>query len=273
MDAQNLENFKGSHKPLVTTLIVVLSIFLLALIISTSVGVLNKIKEGRYIGQEIEARNTITVSETGEIYTKPDLALITFSVITEEKTVSDAMAGNTEKMNTIIETMKDEGVEEKDLKTTSFNIYPRYEYYQEKVCLVPPCPSGKRVLVGYEVRQSLQVKIRDMAEIGDIVQKGTEAGANQVSNLQFTIDQEDELKKQARGQAIDKAKTKAEELASQLGVGLVRITNFQESGMVPLYGIEMKEAIGGGVGGAEAPQIETGQNVVRVTVAITYQIR
>ena len=271
MNKQNLEKFKEKNKCLLFTLVCILSVFLLALVVSTVVDIQNKIKEGKYIGQEIEAKNTITVSDTGEIYAKPDLALVTFSVVNEAKTVTEAMSDNTKNMNAIISVMKDEGIEEKDLKTTSFSIYPRYEWRKVETEIYP-YPPGKRVLVGYEVRQSLQVKIREMAKIGDIIQGATDAGANQVGDLQFTIDKEDELKKQARSQAIEKAKTKAQELASQLGVSLVRITNFSESGVVPrFYGL-IEEAIGKG-GEAPAPQIETGENLISVTVSITYEIR
>jgi uncharacterized protein YggE len=250
----------------ITLLVGVLIIFLAVLTISTAVGIQNKIKEGRYIGQEIETKNTIMVSETGEVYAKPDLALTTFSVKTEAKTVAQAMTENTEKMNDIIDFMKDSGIEEKDLKTTTFNIYPCYEYRRDNLIY----PSGSRVLVGYEVIQSLQVKIRDLEKIGQIIQGATEAGANQAGDLQFTIDQEDELKKQAREQAIDKAKDKAEELASQLGVNLVRITSFSESGQFPRYDYALKEATS--LGGGETPQIETGENKIEVTVTITYEI-
>lgn len=265
MDTQN---FRAKHK----CLLAILSIFLMVVTVWFAVAIQNKIKEGKYIGQEIEAKNTITVSETGEIYAKPDLALVAFSVITEAKTVGEAMSENTEKMNSIIGAMKDEGIEEKDLKTTSFTIYPRYEWWKVETEIYP-YPPGKRVLVGYEVQQSLQVKIREMAKIGDIIQGATDAGANQVGDLQFTIDKEDELKKQARGQAIDKAKTKAEELAQQLGVNLVRITHFSESAVAPRFFGLMEEAIGIGMGGGEAPQIETGENKIEVTVTITYEIR
>lgn len=266
MNNQDFKSFKSEHRPLFRILIVILGVLLVVLTVYTAVGTLNRIKEGRYIGQEIEAKNTITVSATGEVYAKPDLALTTFSVISEAKTVGEAMQENTAKMNSIIAFMKDQGIEEKDLKTISFNIYPRYEW--QEVC-IPPCPSGKRILVGYEVQQSLQVKIRDMAKIGDVISGATAAGANQVGDLQFTIDNQDELKKQAREQAINEAKTKAKELASQLGVRLVRITNFSESGVAPrYYGLE--EAVGMGAG--EVPQIETGENKIEVTVTITYEI-
>ncbi|PIP25068.1 MAG: hypothetical protein COX34_00810, partial [Candidatus Nealsonbacteria bacterium CG23_combo_of_CG06-09_8_20_14_all_36_12] len=79
--------------------------FLAALTVWFSVGISNQLKEGRYIGQEIEAQNVITVSGTGEIYAKPDLALVNFSVVTEKKTVAEAMTENTKKMNAIIEKM------------------------------------------------------------------------------------------------------------------------------------------------------------------------
>ncbi len=256
-----MENCKIEHKTLCTAFCIILSVFLAVLIVSTVIDIQNKIRE---------TENTITVSDTGTVYAKPDLALTTFSVVTEAKTVAEAMSENTKKMNAIINSAKEQGVEDKDLKTATFNIYPRYEWYEKGTC-VPPCPSGKRVLVGYEVRQSLQVKIRDMEKIGIIIEEGTKAGANQVSDLQFTIDNQDELKKQAREQAIEKAKTKAKELASQLGVNLVRISNFSESTAVSrFFGLGIaEEAMGRG---GEAPQIETGENKIEVTVIITYEI-
>jgi len=130
----------------------------------------------------------------------------------------------------------------------------------------------RRVLVGYEVSQSLQIKIRDMEKIGEIIQVATDAGANQVSDLQFIVDNEDALKQQARAEAIAKAKTKAKELADQLGVKLVRVSNFSESGVVPyFYGLEKAAALEGIGGGT--PQIETGENKIEVTVSITYEIK
>jgi len=261
---------KEQNSNLLNVLIWILSILLAVLTISTVVGIQNKIKEGKYIGQEIETKNTITVSDKAEVYTKPDLALITFSVKTEAKTVDQAISENTEKMNKIIDSMKDLGIEEKDLKTTTFNIYPRYDYIRTEI--FPPSPSGRRVLVGYEITQSLQVKIRDLGKIGQIIQGATNEGANQIGNLQFTIDQQDELKKQAREEAIKKTKDKAKEIANQLGIKLVRITNFNESGQLPRYyeyDLAKESAVGTGGG---ALQIETGENKVEISVSITYEI-
>lgn len=268
INEQTFKNLEDKNKILLTGLLIILAVFLLALTVSTVVGIQNKIKEGKYIGQEIETKNTITVADKGEVYAKPDLALTTFSVVTEKKTVSEAISENAKKMNAVIDFVKEQGVEDKDLKTISFNIHPRYEWYG----VTQFYPQGRRVLVGYEVRQSLEVKIRDMEKIGDIIEGATDAGANEVGDLQFTVDNPDELKKQARGQAIEKAKNKAEELASQLGVRLVRIVNFSESGVIPFYyGLEKAAGMGGGEE-ASAPAIETGENKIEVNVTITYEI-
>jgi hypothetical protein len=257
-----------AHKSLFKIFFCLATVFLFVLIVSFAAGTLNKIKEWKYIGQGIEAKNTITVSDSGEIYAAPDLAITSFSVVTEAKTVAEAMSENTKKMNAVITAVKEQGVEEKDLKTINFNISPHYDYYGVSSIY----PSGKRVLVGYDITQTLQVKIRDLEKVGNIIQAAIDNGSNEASDLQFTIDQQDELKKQAREEAINKAKAKAEELADQLGVKLVRITNFSESNFVPYYALEKAVSPLGLSGGGSAPQIETGENKIEVTVYITYEI-
>lgn len=231
----------------------------------------NNIKSGKYIGKPLEAKNTITVSDTGEIYAKPDLAITTFSVISNAKTVAKAMSDNTAKMNAVTDFLKKQDIKDADMKTTNFSIYPQYEWIKSTELY----PSGKQVLSGYEVQQSLEVKIRNMEKIGDIIQGATDAGSNQVGNLQFAIDKKDDLTAQAREEAIKKAKDKAKELASQLGVSLVRISNFSENSSSPrIYdSYLMKEAYSGG-GSEEIPaaNIQTGENKISVSVSITYEI-
>jgi len=122
------------------------------------------------------------------------------------------------------------------LQTSGFNINPHYDYVtitsQNTSTESYYYPSGKRVLSGYEVNQTLTVKIRqdNMAKIGQIIQEATNAGANEVGDLQFTVDKPDELQAKARKQAIDEAKAKAQVLADQLGVRLGNITGYSENG-------------------------------------------
>lgn len=227
----------------------VLGVFLVVITIGKVIDIKNKVQQ---------TGNTITVSGTGDVFAKPDLVLTTFSVVTEAKTVAEALSQNSEKMNGVINFIKSQGIEEKDLKTVNFNISPRYEWRNE---------GTKRVLVGYEVQQSLQIKIRVLEKIGAIIEGATVAGANQAGDLQFTIDKEDELKSQAREEAIKQAKEKAEELAGQLGIKLVKIISFSESGYRDYAPISF------GLEKAAAPKIETGENKIEVTVSIIYEIR
>jgi hypothetical protein len=259
-----MAGFLKKKSTLVNVFLAVLIIFAVTLTVSTVVGIQNKIKEGRYIGQEIETKNTLVVSGRGEAYGKPDLALISFAVVSEAKTVAEAMAQNSQKMNAVIQFVKSQGVEDKDLKTTTFSLRPRYEWREDL--------SSQRQLVGYEARQQLEVKVRAMDKIGRFVEGASAAGANQIGDLQFTIDNREELERKAREEAVKNAKDRAKELASLLGVNLVRITNFNEENQVPrpyalesLAAVDMKE-------GTEVPQIETGENKIEITVNITYEI-
>lgn len=251
-----------------------IAIPLIVLTFYLGVLTLNKIKEGKYIGQTAELTNTFVVSDTGTVYSKPDLAITTISVVSEEKTVAEAMADNTKKMNAIIESVKGNGVEEKDLKTTNFYISPMYEWEKVAECTYYPCPEGKRTLVGYSITQSLEVKIRDMEKVGEIIQGATDSGANQVGDLQFTIEEADNLKSQAREEAINKVKAKAKVLAEQLGVKIVKIASYSEGGVYN-YPSATYSSKAVGMGGAEdaTAQIQTGENKTEVTVSITYEFR
>lgn len=267
MENQTIEKINCCRYKSVIT--VLSAAFLIVLILFFAAVTLNKIKEGRYIGKPPELQNTISFTGTGEIFAKPDLALITFAVQNEAKTVAEAVSENTQKMNAVIDAIKKLGVEIKDLKTASFNIYPRYEFRdKEIVCMAYPCPTGERVLVGYEVYQSLQVKIRNLEKVGGIIQSATDMGATDASGLQFIVENEDELRGQARKMAIDEAKSKAKELVLQLGVKLGRIVNFSEGGAWPVPYFAKAEA----VGVIETPQIEPGENKISITVTITYEI-
>ena len=129
---------------------ILIGVLLVSLIVWVNTDIANKIK----ITSNTPAANTITVSATSDVYAKPDLALTTFSVLSEAKTVAAAMQDNAAKMNAVIAFVKSQGVEDKDLKTTNLSISPRYEW-ENPACAYSYCPSGKRILVGYDINQSL----------------------------------------------------------------------------------------------------------------------
>ncbi len=249
--------------------VILLNIFLISLIYLTFVIANNQIKESQYIGQNVEGQNTITVSAKGEVYTKPNLAKINFSVKTEAKTAGRAIDENSKKMNNVIIALKKLGVEKKDLKTTVFSIYPRYEWHRSSENI--PI-NGQRILIGYEAEQRLEVKIRNLEDINKIIKSATDNGANKIGSLQFLVDEEDKFKDIAREKAIKKAKEKAKKIANELGINLRKIINFSEdyndTRTYPLFSSSsFKDS-----NEETMPNIETGENKIEATVSITYRI-
>ncbi|MCH7529905.1 SIMPL domain-containing protein [Patescibacteria group bacterium] len=236
---------------------------------------ISEIKEYRFIGGGVPATNVVSVTGTGEVFAVPDVVEFSFSVIEERETVTAAQDEAAEKINDILSFLKKNDIGKKDIKTISYNVYPQYEYKHES-CTGGFCPpGGERVLSGFEVSQTILVKVRDTDEAGSIVAGIGERGASNISGLNFTIDDESELRREARKKAIDEAQKKAKELAKDLDVKLVRVVNFSEFGDQPFYPrFDFAEAtVLGKVGGSMAPEIPVGENKIVSRVTITYEIR
>lgn len=232
-------------------------------------------KSYRYVGQGATVSNVVSVSGTGEVFAVPDIAQITFTARSEAKDASTAQKTVTTNMNSAIDFLKKSGVEEKDIKTLSYNSYPRYEYESTVTCMAIGCPTptSKRVLVGYEVSQTVTVKVRKTDDAGKVLEGLGKLKLSEINGPDFTIDDEQTVQAEARKKAIEDAKKKADVLAKDLGVKLVRIVNFSESGNTPMY--YKMDSVGFGRGGAteSAPQVPTGENKIVSSVMITYEIR
>jgi hypothetical protein len=215
--------------------------------------------------------NTITVSGTGEVVVKPDIATISFGVSAENLDVAKAQTESATKMNNIIDFLNKNGVDEKDIKTTNYSIYPRYDY--TRTSSVYPY-TGKQVLVGYVVSQTVEVKIRDISQSGKLLGGVGEFGVTDISGLNFSVDKIDDVKDQARELAIKDAREQARVLAKGLDVRLLKIVSFSENGNSPIYYGMMEKSMAVGMGGdAVAPQLPAGENKITSNVTITYEIR
>ena len=267
----NIKSILNKNRKMSLALTSLIFVLIFVTIVLFIVEIQNKVEEGRYIGKELIPVNTITISGEGEVYAKPDLSLIDLMVKTEAKTVAAAMELNSQKMNKIIEAVKAREVVEGDLQTKTFNVYPRYEWQKSESSIFP---EGERILVGYEVQQELTVKIRDLTKIGSIIQCATEAGANQIGDLQLLVDEEEIFKTQAREEAIQQAKEKAQNLASQLGVRLGPIVSFREQAATPYFMSRLYGAMPTSQESTDSivPEIEIGENKIRVEVGITYEL-
>jgi len=214
-------------------------------------------------------KDTITVSGKGEVVVKPDMATISFSTTAEDIDVSKASDVVNQNMADIVSSLKADGVDEKDIKTTNYSIYPRYDYLRTQLDYY----GGKQVLAAYVVTQSIELKIRDLSKAGKIISDLGALKVTDMSGLSFTVDNDDAIKLQARDLAVQDAKAQAKNLAKSLGVRLVKITAFSESRDYPVYyGLESSKAVGMG-GAPDAAVIPTGQNTITSNISITYEIK
>jgi uncharacterized protein YggE len=218
---------------------------------------------------------SITVDGKGEIFARPDIATFNFTVMTKEADAATAQNKAAERMNAIVAYLGEMGVEEKDIKTTGYYLNPRYEYADMR-CNEWGCPpSGEPKLVGYEVSQSVDVKVRKTDDAGTLIAGVGNLGATNVGGLNFTIDDEDSLKSKAREAAIADARAEAESLAEKLGVRIVRMTGYwEDQGYYPMYGYGGDMAMDMAKNESMvAPQIPMGENTIMSTVHITYEIK
>lgn len=227
--------------------------------------------------------NTISFDGEGRIFVKPDIAVVSFSILTEAATSKKAQDDNSVRSKRVVDFLKSQGIDDKDIKTTGYNVYPQYSY--PKPCpLVAPgssaplppdysyCGDDTQKISGYQVSQSFEVKVRDLEKVSAVLDGLITAGANQVNNLGLQVDDVEKVKNEARELAIKNAKEKADTLKKQIGIRLGKIVNYSEGGGgYPIYMLKA-EADGRG-GGVSGPSVPAGENEIVVNATITYQIK
>ncbi len=246
-----------------------LKIVLIVLAVVLGVGALVGLKALRNTSP---AYNSITVTGQGEAVGIPDVASFYFSVSADASTVAGAQSQVTTKMDAVLAALKKLGVEEKNIKTTDYSVYPKYTYNQI-YCIRAPCPGTEQRQDGYTASHSVTVKLSDTELAGKALQAAGEQGATNLSGISFTIEDPDKLTEEAQEEAIKDAREKAEALAKDLGVKLVRVVSFSNgSGGGTMYA---KDALGSveAQSSNPAPRLPTGENKISLIVSVTYEIR
>lgn len=229
-------------------------------------------KEAKYLYQ---GPTTISVTGIGEVTAKPDLTTFNFTIEAKEADAKTAQNKVAEIEAGILTYLKESGVEEKDIKTDNFNQSPQYEYPQS-VCTQWSCPpAGEPKLIGYQVSETVTVKVRDAGKAGELIANVGSKGATNISGVTFTIDNDEVQKAEARKLAIADAKQKAEVLAKDLGVRLVRMNGYweEQNGMPMPYGAGADMMKSARVMEApQAVQMPSGENTFTAQVNISYEI-
>lgn len=212
-----------------------------------------------------ERGQPLVVEGTGKVVTTPDSAKISFGIEGSGITLAEVQKTSSQKSKTLVDSFKAEGIEERDIKTTAYNIYPDYDYSEGRIPRI----------VGYRVSISYEVTVKEIEKVNDLLVVATQNGANIVGNVSFEVS-DDERKKllaEAREKAAGEAKEKAESLAKAAGISLGKVLSISEyptSGYpVPLL---EKSAVGGDVS-LPSPEITPGQSEISITISISYEIR
>ncbi len=217
--------------------------------------------------------NSMSFSGHGEVKAVPDIANISFTLKQESKTVKEAQGIVTGIETKVLKFLSDSKIDTKDIKTTNSSFYPKYDYSNYCANAYPhPCDPSKPKITGYEVSEAINVKIRNTGDVGKIIDELGKLGVSELSGPNFVIDKEDALKAEARKNAIDDAKEKAEKLAKDLGIRLGKITSFNENGNYPMPMMYAEGAMSKSAD-TRTPSIPKGENTISSDVTITYEIR
>ena len=209
------------------------------------------------------ATRTLNVNGLGSTYLTPDIAYIYIGVHSEGATATEVVAANKTQTNAVLDALKKAGVEEKDLRTTNFSIWPSQQY----------SPEGTVTGTIYMVDNTVYVTVRNLDGLGDLLDDTIAAGANSINSIQFDVADKTAAVKEARAKAVEDAKTQAQELADAAGVKLGEIQNISFYDNSPYPVAEGKGGGGGAMAANTAVAIQPGQLTISVSVSITYDIK
>ncbi len=212
-----------------------------------------------------EMPTTFDTTGDAEIVAIPDEAQVSLGIETSNKTASEAQSIANKVINDITDAVKKLGVDKKDIKTQNYNLSSEYDY-----------SSSERRLIGYRVSTQIVVKINDFEKLNQVIDAATSLGANQVGGISFNLSEakQAELKKEARQEAIDKAKKNAKELAKLTGIKLgrvVNVTEFNDDDYYPQPIYAREEMVMNDDEFKTPTQIEPGSKTYRYNVTLSYE--
>ena len=210
-------------------------------------------------GAEDVPRRSVTVTASGSVTAVPDTARITSGVATEAPVARDALAKNSEAMKKIIAGLKAGGIDEKDIQTASFHIEPRYTRARE---------GEASVIDGYRATNQVQVVVRNLDKLGEVLDRLVGLGANEMAGLSFDVSQAEKLKDDARKDAVANAQRRAKLYADAAGVELGEVLKIDESGDSSPRPIFAGRALK-----SEAVPIERGTETLEAAVSVTWALK
>jgi len=216
------------------------------------------------------APSRINVVGEGRVSLAPDTAMLTLTVTREAPTAKQALKENSAAMSKVLDAMRDEGIEKRDLQTSGFGIQPRYVYPGNRDGDKPQTPK----IVGYTVRNTLSVRVRDIARVGAVLDTSVQLGVNEGGQIELTNDDPSAAIDQAREAAVKDALARARTLASAAGVKIGEILDISESYHHPAPAQKfMARSEMAVAADAAAVPVASGENTysVRVNIAVAIE--
>lgn len=178
------------------------------------------------LAQDFSEPGTISIEGRGEVIAAPDTAFVTSGVTTQGATAREALDANTAAMNELIQTLKDAGIEPRDIQTSGFSVNPNYVYSDARDANGYQLPPK---INGYQVYNTVNVRVRKLDTLGAVLDKAVNVGANTINGVTFSVADTSDLLDEARKQAFADARKKAELYAATAGVELGDLRLISES--------------------------------------------
>ena len=198
----------------------------------------------------------VTVTGEGTVAAVPDNAVIRLGVSSQGKTARAASDANAKDMTVVLAAIKESGVADRDIQTTSLSLQPQYD----------PNKTGAARLVGFQVNNQVTIKIRDIGRLPAVLDRAIAAGANEMSGIEFVVSEQPKLLDQARAAAIADAHRKAELYANAAGMKVGRVMAISEEGAAPLSPVFKAMRAGA------ATPIAPGEQMLRAVVTVSYEL-
>lgn len=204
----------------------------------------------------------LSVSAQAETKRVPDVATLSTGVVTQAPDANAAMRANAEQMDKVMKAIRAAGIGERDVQTSGINLNPRYDYRDNQ----PPR------IIGYEASNTVNLKVRDIGKLGQVLDALVASGANQVNGPHFQIDQPDAAYDEARKAALAKAQERARLYAESLGLRVRRIVSISEGGgaraPVPMMRAMAMDAKFGG----EETAVSPGETTLSVSLDVMFEL-
>lgn len=212
-------------------------------------------------GQNASTTRTISVNGSGQVTLNPDIAKVFIGVQSQSQNVADALTENNDKAQAIASSLREMGIEEKDIQTSSFNVYPQQQY----------SPTGEMTGTTYVVNNTVNVTVRDLQLLGRLLEVVVSNGANSIDGVTFDVQDKSQAVAEARRLAVESARSQADELAKTAGVTLGDLQSMSAYSSQP--SVMTYEGKGGMAAVGSQVPVSAGQLLIQVDVSATYLIQ